>query len=131
VALKLTLKPGERVAVNGAVVVNGGGRATLVVENRASILRERDILKPECATTPAKRIYLPIMMMVIDPARKTRHIADYQSRLTEFAGALSDAEALKACLRLAAAVANGEFYRALTICRTLIAFEETRLSHVA
>jgi flagellar protein FlbT len=130
-ALKLALKPGERVAVNGAVIVNGGARAELVIENRAAILRERDIMQPEAATTPARRIYLPIMMMILDPGSQARLHPDYEARLSEFAGALSDAQALKACAKLAAAVANGEFYRALTICKSLIEYEGARLAHVA
>ena len=44
--LKLSLKPGEKFAINGAVIVNGDRRGTLVVQNHASILRERDILQP-------------------------------------------------------------------------------------
>jgi len=130
-ALKLTLKPGERVAVNGAVIVNGDRRSTFVVENQARVLRERDILKPEAADTPAKRIYLPIMMMYLDPANAETYREEYETRLTEFAHAISTPEALSSCLKLAAHVANGDLYKALTLCRTLIDFESSRLAHVA
>lgn len=130
-ALKLTLKPGERVAINGAVIVNGDRRSAFVVENQARVLRERDIVKPENADTPAKRIYLPIMLMYLEPAEERRLFPEFEQRLTEFAGAISDAGALKTCAAIAAHVANGEHYKAMTLCRSLVEFEKTRLAHVA
>ncbi len=66
--LKLSLKPGERFVVNGAVLQNGDRRAVLLLQNKASILREKDIIQPEEANTPVRRIYFPIMMMYLDPA---------------------------------------------------------------
>lgn len=129
--LKLTLKPGERIAINGAVIVNGDRRTTFAVENKARVLRERDILKPRDADSPAKRVYLPIMMMALEPDRKAQFLPHYEARLTEFTDVVGDAATLQSCARLAAAVANGEFYLALTLCRRLIDFEKTRLAHVA
>lgn len=129
--LKLTLKPGERVAINGAVIVNGDRRSTFAVENQARILREKDILHPEDANSPAKRIYLPIMMMALEPERKDQFLPLYEARLTEFADAVLDPMALQGCARLAAAVANEEYYLALTHCRRLMEFEKTRLADVA
>ena len=130
-ALKLTLKPGERAAINGAVIVNGDRRASLVVENKARVLRESDILQPEDANTPAKRIYLPIMMMYLEPADLTEMQAEYELRLRQFADAVINVDALELCAKLAAHVANGDYYKALTVCRRLIEFEEERLSNVA
>jgi flagellar protein FlbT len=129
--LKLTLKPGERIAVNGAVLVNGERRAEFVVENQANILRERDILRPEQATTPAKRVYLPVMMMALDPDSRGALFPEFDRRLTEIAGALTDRKALGLCLKIAAAVANGAYYRALVHARALIAYESERLADVA
>ena len=64
-ALKLTLKPGEKFVLNGGVLINGDRRADLIIENQVSLLRERDVLQPTEATTPVKRIYFSIMMMSI------------------------------------------------------------------
>jgi flagellar protein FlbT len=129
--LKLALKPGERVAINGAVIVNGDRRATFSVENQARILREKDILHLDEADSPAKRIYLPIMMMALEPERRDEFLPHYEARLTEFADAVLDPATLQGCARLAAAVANEEYYLALTLCRRLIEFEKTRLADVA
>jgi flagellar protein FlbT len=129
--LKLTLKPGERVAINGAVIVNGDRRTEFVVENRASVLRERDIMLSEEATTPARRVYLPVMLMALDPASRKHAFGEFERRLTEIAGVLSDSAGLALCLKISAAVANGSYYKALGHCRALIEFENERLPHVA
>lgn len=130
-ALKLTLKPGERVAVNGAVLVNGDRRASLLVENPARVLRERDILQPAEATTPAKRVYLPIMLMYLEAKDEERLRAEYEARMAEFAYAVSTPDTLKTCAEINAAVAGGALYKALTLCRSLIHFEKSRLPDVA
>lgn len=130
-ALKLTLKPGEKIAINGAVVVNGDRRTEFIVENRASVLRESDIMRAEEATTPARRVYLPVMMMALDPSVRKTMFGEFDRRLTEFAGVVSDPAALSLCLKISAAVANGAYYKALGHCRALIEFENERLSHVA
>jgi len=129
--LKLSLKPGEKIAVNGAVIVNGDRRAEFIVENKASILRERDIMRAEEATTPARRVYLPVMMMALDPSERTRLFHEFEQRLTEIAGVLSDPSALSLCLKISAAVANGAYYKALGHCRALIDYESERLNNVA
>ncbi|MEL6322719.1 MAG: flagellar biosynthesis repressor FlbT, partial [Pseudomonadota bacterium] len=63
--LKLTLKPGETFILNGAVVRNGDRRGVLLLENQARILREKDIMQPEEATTPVRRAYFAIMQMYL------------------------------------------------------------------
>jgi len=130
-ALKLTLKPGERAAINGAVIVNGDRRTELTIENRARVLRQSDIMQPQEATSPAKRVYLPIMMMALDPETGEEMRKEYEERLTEFTAAITDPGALSVCARLAAHVANGDHYKALMVCRELITFEHERLTHVS
>lgn len=128
--LKLTLKPGERAAVNGAVIVNGDRRTSLVIENMARVLREADIMQPAEATTPARRIYFPVMMMYLDPATIDEMQPEFELRVTEFINAVTDGDALSTCALIGADVANQNYYKALQKCRSLMAFEETRLSHV-
>ena len=42
--LKLSLKPGEKFVLNGAVLANGDKRISLVIQNKACVLREKDII---------------------------------------------------------------------------------------
>ena len=129
-ALKLSLKPHERFVVNGAVIENGDRKAVLLLQNRASILREKDIMQPEDARTPARRIYLPVMMMYIEQSASDQLYTEFVHRMTEFMNAVQNQDVLAECVAVSREVMAGEFYRALSRCRRLIAYEEERLGHV-
>jgi len=126
--LKLSLKPGERFVLNGAVVENGDRRATLVLQNKASVLREKDIMQQEEADSPAKRIYFPVMMMYLSPQASNDFYEEFVLRMTEFMNAISNPEALSECVTISKDVMAGEYYKALLRCRKLIAYETERLS---
>ena len=62
-ALKVELKPGERIILGECVITNHDQRTRLVIEGQVPILREKDILTKQSANTPAKRIYLAVQLM--------------------------------------------------------------------
>jgi len=127
--LKLSLKPGEKFAINGAVVVNGERRGTLVVQNHASILRERDIIQPEDVTTPARQIYFPIMMMYLDEAGREEYYKDFTLRLTEFMDAVSRPEVLLLCVEISKEIVSHRYYAALRLCTRLLELEQEILGN--
>ena len=129
--LKLSLKPGEKFVLNGAVVQNGDRRTTLVLQNKASVLREKDIMQPEDAATPARRIYFPMMMMYLDDGGATRYYAEFAQRLTEFMGVIRNPEVLAECVAISKHAMAREYYKALMLCRKLIEYEDERLGNVA
>ena len=128
--LKLSLRPGERFVVNGAVVQNGDRRGALILQNKASVLREKDIMQPDEATTPARRIYFPVMLMYLDQAESEDVYGEFARRLAEFMGAVRNPEVLAECVGVSRDVMAGEFYRALMRCRKIIAYEDDRLGLV-
>ena len=127
--LKLSLKPGEKLVINGAVVTNGDKRAGLIIQNKACLLREKDIMQPEEAATPARRIYLPIMMMYLDREGSEQYYNDFALRMTEFMGAIQNRAALTACIEISRDVMSADYYKALMLCRKLFEFEQERLNH--
>ena len=62
-ALKVELKPGERILIGECVITNSDRRATFLIDGKMPILREKDIMTAEQADRPAKRIYLSILLM--------------------------------------------------------------------
>jgi flagellar protein FlbT len=129
--LKLSLKPGERFVINGAVVANGERRTTLIIQNKVNILRERDILQRDQADTPAKRLYFAIMMMYLDPENDQSYYQDFAERMTEFVGAVHDADALRASVAANRHVMARDYYRALVSCRTLLDHERQAMGEIA
>ncbi len=130
-ALKLSLKPGEKFVLNGAVVQNGDRRGVLLLQNKASVLREKDIMQAEEVTSPARRIYFPVMMMYLDDANAARYGDEFLRRLSEFMGVIGSPDALADCVAIGNHVMAREYYKALMLCRRLIEFEDARLGNVA
>ena len=128
--LKLSLKPGEKFVINGAVVANGDKRSTLVVQNQAAILREKDILQVEEVTTPTRRIYFPIMMMYLDAENHETYYDEFALRMTEFMQVVANPEVLATCVMISKEVMRGEYYRALIHAKKLFAYEDERLNYV-
>ena len=128
--LKLSLKPGEKFVLNGAVVQNGDRRGVLVLQNKASVLREKDIMQQEEAKTPARRIYFPVMMMYLDDAGAPRYYDEFVLRLTEFMGVIRNPDILTDCVAISKFCMEREYYKALMLCRKLIEYEDERLGNV-
>jgi flagellar protein FlbT len=129
--LKLSLKPGEKFVLNGAVVQNGDRRSALLLQNKASVLREKDIMQIDEATTPSRRIYFPVMMMYLDQADCDRYQDAFIKRLSEFMGAVRNPDVLTDCVNISRYVMTREYYKALMLCRKLIEYEDERLGNVA
>jgi flagellar protein FlbT len=128
--LKLSLKPGEKFVLNGAVVQNGDRRSALLLQNKASVLREKDIMQAEEANSPSRRIYFPVMMMYLDQAGSDRYQDEFVQRLSEFMGAVRNPEVLTDCVNISRHVMAKDYYKALMLCRHLIEYEDERLGHV-
>ena len=111
--LKLSLKPGEKFVLNGAVLANGDKRISLVIQNKACVLREKDIMQPEDANTPARRIYLAIMMMYLDGEASEEPYNEFALRMTEFMGSISNPPMLAASVEISRDVAQRGYYTAL------------------
>ncbi|MES2034858.1 MAG: flagellar biosynthesis repressor FlbT [Pseudomonadota bacterium] len=128
--LKLSLKPGEKFVLNGAVVQNGDRRGVLVLQNKASVLREKDIMQQEEAVTPARHVYFPVMMMYLDEANAIRYYDEFVRRLSEFMGVIRNPDVLADCVAVSKHAMAKEYYKALMLCRKLIEYEDERLGHV-
>ncbi|WP_020401033.1 flagellar biosynthesis repressor FlbT [Kordiimonas gwangyangensis] len=126
-ALKLSLKPDEKLVINGAVIANADRRTTLIVHNKASILREKDIMQEENVDTPAKRIYFPIMLMYMDQGETDKYYEEFVLRMTEFMSVITTPAAIENCVKISRDVMDRNYYRALINCKKLLAFEEERL----
>ncbi|KQZ00242.1 flagellar biosynthesis repressor FlbT [Pseudolabrys sp. Root1462] len=72
-ALKVELKPGERILIGECVITNSDRRATFLIDGKMPILREKDIMTAEQADTPAKRIYLAILLMYTSKTPAEHH----------------------------------------------------------
>lgn len=129
-ALKISLKPGEKIVVNGAVIVNGDRRTALILQNRASLLREKDILQAEDVDTPVKNVYFLIMLMYMDEKGFNKYYEQYVLRMTELLGVIENPAAKTICVAMSKDIMDSEFYKALMKCKKMLEYEDARLNYV-
>jgi flagellar biosynthesis repressor protein FlbT len=130
VALKLELKPGERVLLGDIVVTNDDHRTRLIVDGTVPILREKDIMPLSRADSPAKRIYLAVQFMYT--AKRPQD--NYALYLQLTCDMLKTAPGTRPFIeRINNRILTGELYKALKEARKLIAYEEERrdMNHAA
>jgi flagellar protein FlbT len=125
-ALKIELKPGERVIIGTAVIRNAEQRTILFIEGEAPILREKDILTPATADTPAKKIYLALQLMYLSQD-VGKHHGVYFELVGEFLKAAPSALALITDVN--AHILGDELYRALKGAKRLIDYELELMSY--
>jgi flagellar protein FlbT len=120
--LQISLRDGEKIVVNGAIL-SAVGRTDLCVENHASILRGREIMLPSEADTPARRLYFASMTAYLDPAGMVPHHDRIVACLAEVVAAVDSPAARARCVAYARHLALNDAYRSLAECRALIDFE--------
>lgn len=128
-ALKIALKPDEKVVINGAVIQNTDRRTNLIIHNKSAILREKDIITFEMATTPVRRIYFAIMMLYLDGSDEQVYYKEFVQRVSEFINVISNEDALEKSVSVIEAVNNKDYYGAILLCKKLLKFEEERLNY--
>src|SRR2546430_4043562 len=120
-ALKVELKPGERIILGDCVVTNADQRTRLVIEGETPILREKDIMTPERADSPAKRIYLAIQLMYTSRDPRAHH--DIYFALVR--DIIQAAPTIWPYIEsINNRILTGEMYKALKEAKRLIAYEQ-------
>jgi len=128
--LKLRLKPGEKVIINGAVLsAEENSATTVILHNKAAILRARDIMQAEEANTPTKRIYFQLMCMYIDQENKQSYFDDYMQFMTDLMTATGLKEIKDSLISIYQDVGEGNLYRALKTCRAIMKVEAALLTN--
>jgi flagellar protein FlbT len=126
--LKVELKPHERIIIGNCVITNTDQRARLLIEgDKVPILREKDILTPDTADTPAKLIYLAVQLMYISPDPQINH-GTYFNLVRDIVTAVPSAWPIIEGINNH--ILNGDLYRALKEAGKLVAYEKTLLDNI-
>ncbi|MCK1710878.1 MULTISPECIES: flagellar biosynthesis repressor FlbT [unclassified Bradyrhizobium] len=123
-ALKVELKPFERIIIGQSLITNSDTRTRLLISGEAPILREKDLLTAETANTPVKRLYLCIQMMYLED-----DIPKYQELYVSFVKDLLEAvpsfrTSIEAASKL---ILSGSLYNSLKEIQRLVRREDELL----
>jgi len=125
--LKITLKPGERMVIGGAVLTNGNSTSCdLVIENKTPILRQKDILTEETADSPCRRIYYAIQLMYIDEHNLAAYHKIYWDLVKDLVHAAPSTIVL--IDSISEHILQRQYYQALKLAKRLIDYEQEAIS---
>ena len=125
-ALRIELKPGERILIGESVLINSDQRASFLIEGEAPILREKDIMTTTRADTPAKRLYLTVQLMyILDDPREHHDL--YFAIVRDIVQAAPSAWAH--IENINNQILTGDLYKALKQAKKLIEYEQELLAH--
>jgi flagellar biosynthesis repressor protein FlbT len=124
-ALKVELKPHERIIIGSCVITNTDQRARLLIDGeKIPILREKDIMTPAAADTPAKLIYLAVQLMYISPNPEVNHGTYFNLVRDIVTAAPSTWPVIEG---INTSILSGDLYQALKEARKLVAYEKELL----
>lgn len=128
--LVLKLGPKERVLVNGAVIENGDRRSRLsIVTPDAHILRLRDAIHPEEATTPVRRVCYAAQLVLSGDSTPEDARLPLLRRIEELSQVLTDPDSRTHLARATDALLQGQYYQCLKSLRALLPREKRLLAN--
>ena len=128
--LKLTLKPNEKVLIGTSVIANGPSKTEFVVLNHVPVVRQKDIITEEDADTIAKKLYVTILNMYINPEKEKEFHGVYFLLMRQMILMPMDPKAIDVMVEMSQRIIESDHYRALKLCRDLIKYEAEALEHV-
>lgn len=124
--LKITLKPGEKIYVNGAVI-RTDRKVSLEFLNDVQFLLENHVMQPEAARTPLRQLYFIVQIMLMSPQEADEARAMFRKSLPRLIDSFTS-DAIKADLKqIDQLVTEGQVYDAMKMLRGLFPREDNIL----
>ena len=128
--LKLTLKPYERIIVNGCVLRNSGRRHSIVIEEQADVVRGKDMLDSKSAVTSVSKVYFLVQTALIRADLREKLIPAIQKHMAEIATVFGPPY-VSHIFEAANYVSKGDYYKTLRELRPVLKYETELLQHIA
>jgi flagellar protein FlbT len=125
--LVLKLGPRERVMINGVVMENGDRRTKInVLTPEANVLRLRDAIHPDEATTPVKRVVYIAQLVLAGEADPEEARVQLLRGIEQLSQVFQDADSRAHLAAATEATEARRFYQAMRALRNILP-RETRL----
>lgn len=124
--LRISLKAGEKIFINGAVL-RVDRKVALEFMNDVTFLLENHVLQPEDASTPLRQLYFIAQMILINPEGKEQSTSLFRKSIVMLLSCFRNEEVLAELKRIDALVATGRAFEALKSIRALYPIEDNIL----
>ena len=126
--LQIKLSAGDKIIINGAVLQNGGPPLTLLIHNRADILRRKEVMSEDQANTPAKRAYYCLQCAYLFEDQREEFLAKFSQFMQDYMRAAPSVIGLSE--EVFEKLEEDRYYDALRSMRRVIEHENVRLEMV-
>ncbi|MEQ8664791.1 MAG: flagellar biosynthesis repressor FlbT [Rhodospirillales bacterium] len=120
--LKLEMKQGDRIIINGAVLEAASPHTKFVVHNQAAILRGKEILSEEQSVTPATRVYFALQSAYLFPEHAETYLNQFWLYIDQYLDACPSAAEIVDEIK--DKVYEGKLYPALKSSQKLILHQQ-------
>jgi len=120
--LKITLRAGERIFINGGVL-RVDRKVSIELMNDVIFLLEQHVMKPEDTTTPLKQLYFMIQMMLMDPSLHMKARTMARESVSNLLKSISDRQFNQGLIETADLLDNDRPFDALKKVRTMLPLE--------
>ncbi len=127
--LRLSLKPNERIYINGAVI-RADRKVTLELLNDVQFLLENHVLQPEQASTPLRQLYFILQVMLMNPQGAAEARDMFRRSLPLMLASFTDERIRSTLKNVDRMVGEDKVFEALKAIRSLYPLEQAIISGV-
>ncbi|RUW52458.1 flagellar biosynthesis repressor FlbT [Mesorhizobium sp. M1A.F.Ca.ET.072.01.1.1] len=124
--LKISLKPNEKIYINGAVV-RVDRKVTIELMNEVQFLLESHVMQAEQASTPLRQLYFIVQIMLINPPGASEARDMFRRSLPMLIASFDNQEICSALKQIDRMVGEDHIYEALKAIRALYPLERQAL----
>jgi len=124
--LKISLKPNEKIYINGAVI-RVDRKVSIELMNDVQFLLESHVIQADQASTPLRQLYFILQVMLMNPAAASEARDMFRRSLPMLLASFEDGEICSALKQIDRMVGEDHVYEALKAIRALYPLERRAL----
>ena len=124
--LKISLKPNEKIYINGAVI-RVDRKVTIELMNDVQFLLESHVIQADQASTPLRQLYFIVQIMLINPAGAAEAREMFRRSLPMLIASFDNQDICKGLKQIDRMVGEDDIYEALKAIRALYPLERRAL----
>jgi flagellar biosynthesis repressor protein FlbT len=124
--MNITLRAGERIYINGAVI-RMDRKTTLELLNDATFLLDTHVIQASDATTPLRQIYFVVQVMLMDPASAEATTQAAGGLIDKAMRAFETPEIRTGLKTVEELIRRGRYYEAMKALRAMYALEQQEM----
>ncbi|TIR26808.1 MAG: flagellar biosynthesis repressor FlbT [Mesorhizobium sp.] len=124
--LKISLKPNEKIYINGAVI-RVDRKVTIELMNDVQFLLESHVIQADQASTPLRQLYFIVQIMLINPAGAAEARDMFRRSLPMLIASFDNQDICNSLKQIDRMVGEDEIYEALKAIRALYPLERKAL----